>query len=252
MERRSGTGRSRGTAPGTLTGTGSGSGTRRGTRSRLAIIGVVATTCFGAMATSLTAADAAPVATPARTSAPASRVRESDPMSGLAQQAVAALEASQEAPARASTMADYPALRAQIASEVASRLEIDPARMIAAWQSADMPHQLALMAALSQLGVPYRHNTSRAGEGFDCSGLTTYAWGVAGTTLTRQSGSQIRNAAKRTADTAMAGDIVYYPGHVMLWLGVDTAIVHAPYTGRNVQVDTIAKRGSMRFGNPIG
>lgn len=179
-------------------------------------------------------------------------MREYDPMSGLAQQAVAALEAALEAPAGASTLGGYPALRAQIATELANRLEIDPPRMIAAWQSADLSHQLALMAALSQLGVPYRHNTSRAGEGFDCSGLTTYAWGVAGATLTRQSGSQIRSAAKRSADTAMAGDIVYYPGHVMLWLGVDNAIVHAPFTGRNVQVDTIAKRGGVRFGNPIG
>ena len=96
------------------------------------------------------------------------------------------------------------------------------------------------------------HHSSIAGEGFDCSGLTTYAWGVAGKTLTRQSAAQIRSAAKRTAETAMAGDLLYYPGHVMLWLGVDNAIVHAPYTGRNVEVDTVTKRHSARFGNPIG
>jgi len=93
---------------------------------------------------------------------------------------------------------------------------------------------------------------SKANEGFDCSGLTTYAWGVAGATLVRQSGGQIRAAAARTQATAMAGDLVYYPGHVMLWLGVDQTIVHAPYTGRNVEVDTVAKRRSLRYGNPIG
>jgi cell wall-associated NlpC family hydrolase len=174
-------------------------------------------------------------------------------MSALALQAVAALEAAQEAPGGTAVLSgEYPTLRAQIATELANRLEIDPARMISAWQSADLPHQLALMAAFTQLGVPYRRNTSKAGEGFDCSGLTTFAWGVAGVTLTRQSGAQIRNAAKRTIDTAMAGDLVYYPGHVMMWLGVDNAIVHAPYTGRNVSVDTVTKRHSVRFGNPIG
>jgi cell wall-associated NlpC family hydrolase len=149
-------------------------------------------------------------------------------------------------------MTQYQAVRDQIATELANRLGIDPMQMITAWQNADIAHQLALMGAFTQLGVPYRRNTSKPGEGFDCSGLTTYAWGVAGTTLTRQSGAQIRNASARTRDTAMAGDLVYYPGHVMMWLGVDNAIVHSPYTGRNVEVDFTSKRRSVRFGNPIG
>ena len=107
--------------------------------------------------------------------------------------------------------------------------------------------------ALSQLGVPYRHNTSKPGVGFDCSGLTTYAWAQAGVTLPRQSGSQINMIAKRSLDTAQAGDIVYYPGHAMMWLGVDTAIVHAPYTGRTVEVDFVSKgHRSLRIGDPTG
>jgi cell wall-associated NlpC family hydrolase len=199
---------------------------------------------LGTLATSFTAAEAAPagaVTAPAVT-APGKRLRENDPMAALAVEAVADLEAAIAAPAGTTvSLADYQALRAQIATELANRLAIDPARMITAWQNADLTHQLALMAAFTQLGVPYRRNTSKPGEGFDCSGLTTYAWGVAGITLTRQSGAQIRGAAARTADTAMAGDLVYYPGHVMLWLGVDNAIVHAPYTGRNVEVDIVAK-----------
>ena len=222
-------------------------------RTRVGLTVVLAATCFGTFAASVTAADAAPAASAPAVTATGSRVREYDSLSALALQAVAALEVTLEAPAGAAvSLGEYQVLRAQIATDLANRLEIDPARMIAAWQNADLPHQLALMAAFTQLGVPYRRNTSRAGEGFDCSGLTTYAWGIAGTTLTRQSGAQIRNAAARTADTAMAGDLVYYPGHVMLWLGVDNAIVHSPYTGRNVQVDTIGKRHGARYGNPIG
>ena len=94
----------------------------------------------------------------------------------------------------------------------------------------------------SQLGVAYRRNTSKAGEGFDCSGLTTYAWAQAGVTLVRQSAAQIRAAAPRTWETAQAGDLVYYPGHVSMYLGVDRLIVHSPYTGRNVEVDHVPKR----------
>ena len=49
----------------------------------------------------------------------------------------------------------------------------------------------------------------------------------------------------------MAGDLVYYPGHVMMYLGVPDTIVHAPYTGRNVEVDFAPKHRNLRYGNPI-
>ncbi|MCU1391867.1 MAG: hypothetical protein JWM34_295 [Ilumatobacteraceae bacterium] len=214
-------------------------------RTRLRITALVAATSIGAVATSFTAADAAPVGHTAPQAA------FDDPMAHVAVQALADLAAYTHLGDIAS-LNDYVAERNQIATELATRLDMEPTAMILAWQAADMTHQTVLMAAFSQLGVPYHHNTSKAGIGFDCSGLTTYAWGVAGVTLTRQSGAQIRAAAPRTQDTAMAGDIVYYPGHVMLWLGVDNAIVHAPYTGRDVEVDTVAQHRSVRYGNPIG
>ena len=113
-------------------------------------------------------------------------------------------------------------------------------------------HQRAVLAAMSQVGVPYRTNTSKEGVGFDCSGLTTYAWGRAGVTLVRQSGSQIKAAAPVDRSTAKAGDLVYYPGHVMMYLGVGDAIIHSVQTGRTVEIDTISgrKTGSVRFGDP--
>ncbi|MCU1399548.1 MAG: hypothetical protein JWN62_2657 [Acidimicrobiales bacterium] len=210
---------------------------------------IIAGSCVGAVVAPVAAASAAPSTQTEMASA--SRVRFDDPMAAVAAAALTELIAYTHT-WNATTLLDYVAERDQIATEMANRLGMDPGAMTTAWQNADFAHQTALMAAFTQLGVPYHRNTSKAGEGFDCSGLTTYAWGVAGTTLVRQSGGQIRAAAARTADTAMAGDIVYYPGHVMLWLGVDNAIVHAPYTGRNVEVDTVAKRRSVRYGNPIG
>ena len=47
-----------------------------------------------------------------------------------------------------------------------------------------------------------------------------YAWGEAGFTLSRQSGSQISEADAREMATAKAGDLAQYPGHVMMYLGV--------------------------------
>ena len=154
--------------------------------------------------------------------------------------------------AEAATRDRYVSARDAIATEVAGRLGIEPSRMIEAWANADFAHQTALMAAMSQLGVRYRRNTSNPGVGFDCSGLTAYAWSVAGTEIAHQSRSQIRNASPLTIDTAQAGDLVYYPGHISMYLGVDKAIVHAPFTGRTVEVALIGKRRSLRFADPVG
>ena len=173
-----------------------------------------------------------------------------DPLAPVAQRALAALE--QFGSGVEGQRDSYAADRHAIAVTVADRLQLDATALETAWGNADLAHQQALMAAFSQLGVPYRSNRSQPGVAFDCSGLTTYAWAQAGVTLPHQSGSQINTVARRTPDTAEAGDIVYYPGHVMMWLGVGTAIVHAPYTGRTVEVDIASKRHTLRYGNPIG
>lgn len=148
----------------------------------------------------------------------------------------------------------YRLLRDSVATAAATRLGIDPARMVQAWRSADMAHQLVVLTAFTQLGTPYRAFQRRPGHGFDCSGFTSWAWGGTGVELARNSRRQIRNAAKRSADTAQPGDLVYYPGHVMLYLGVDHAIIHAPQTGRSVELSFVSKRHTRwaRYGNPIG
>lgn len=176
-----------------------------------------------------------------------------DPLAASANAAIASWSAF-SATGSPVSLRNFESQRDALATEVANRLTIDPTRMINAWRAADTTHQLVLVSAFTQLGTPYRRNTSNPGVGFDCSGLTNFAWGQLGVTLTRQSKSQIRAAAPRTRDTAMAGDLAYYPGHISLWLGVDNAIVHSPYTGRTVEVAFFSKTRtkSIKFGNPVG
>jgi cell wall-associated NlpC family hydrolase len=151
-------------------------------------------------------------------------------------------------------LAEFEGIRNSIAAEAARRVEADPARMQAAWDAADTTHQLVLMAAFTQLGTPYRNRGRAAGEGFDCSGLTSWAWAQVGVQIERVSRDQIRSVAPVDRTTAQAGDLIYYPGHVSLYLGVDDFIIHSPFTGRDVEVSHISKRHSRsaKLGNPIG
>jgi len=110
--------------------------------------------------------------------------------------------------------------------------------------------QHAYLAAISQLGVPYRSMKSEEGVGFDCSGLTSYAYAQAGIEVPRSSGSQIRAAERIDRADAEAGDLVQYPGHVGIYLGGDI-YVHAPQPGRDVEVIMMPDR-RLAFGDVTG
>ena len=134
----------------------------------------------------------------------------------------------------------------------AQRLGLPAVAMREAWAAADLEHQTALLTGLTQLGVPYRRNHSEAGVGFDCSGLTTFAWAGAGLELARQSSAQIREAAPRTIASAQAGDLMQYPGHVMIWLGTDRAVLQSPYPGSTVEIVLYRDGRSVNIGDPTG
>ena len=146
----------------------------------------------------------------------------------------------------------YAAHRTATARLAARQLGYNEFEMIEAWKSTALDHQRAVLAAMTQLGVPYRRNASREGVGFDCSGLTLFAWRSSGVELDRVSSDQISGATEVDRVDAKAGDLVYYPGHVMMYLGVDNAVVHSLNTRRTVEVDTISARQAarVRFGDP--
>jgi cell wall-associated NlpC family hydrolase len=150
------------------------------------------------------------------------------------------------------TSAAFARLRRSTVELVADRLELDPDELEAAWADADINHQTALLAALTQVGVPYKKFAMKPGVGFDCSGLTSFAWGQAGFNLPHNSTRQIRAADPRTQENAQAGDLLRYPGHVMMWLGVGQAVIHSPQPRQFVEVRILATRSMNRstFGDP--
>lgn len=152
----------------------------------------------------------------------------------------------------ADALAEFTLGRDGTAQLTATELGLDPVALTEAWRSAAPAKQVVVLAALSQLGVPYRSRASAPGEGFDCSGLVHFAWSQVGIDLPRSSGTQIRAVTRVERELATAGDLVHYPGHVMLYLGIGDAIVHSPYRGRTVEIRFITERRSVTFGDPLG
>ncbi|MGB7879099.1 MAG: NlpC/P60 family protein [Ilumatobacteraceae bacterium] len=107
---------------------------------------------------------------------------------------------------------------------------------------------LAVQAALAQQGTPYRYATSTPGVGFDCSGLTAYAWGQAGVGLPHQSRAQFAATPRVPISQAQPGDLLFFYSpisHVSIYLG-NGIQVHAPSTGKTVST------ASVNWGKVVG
>jgi cell wall-associated NlpC family hydrolase len=116
--------------------------------------------------------------------------------------------------------------------------------------------QNAIDAAMGRLGTPYAWGgggswgpgpglaPDEGVVGFDCSGLTQYAYAQAGISIPRNSRSQYSALPKVSSDDLQAGDLVFWGSdpsdsdsitHVALYLG-GSKVVQAPQSGDVVKV----------------
>jgi hypothetical protein len=109
--------------------------------------------------------------------------------------------------------------------------------LLTAWNAADDRRMEALLAALTQVGVDYRYASSTPGRAFDCSGLVSWAWGIAGKSLPHQSGAIIDSLPHGDITSILPADVLWYPGHVSLALGVGDAFVDAPNPGNTIRLE---------------
>jgi cell wall-associated NlpC family hydrolase len=145
----------------------------------------------------------------------------------------------------------YLRFRSNLAQKVAAAAGTDAATIDHDWEVTSDVRLMAVYTALAQVGMPYRYAVSDPSIGFDCSGLTAYAWSTAGVDLAHSSRAQIRSAAPVAVADVQPGDLVYYPGHVSLAVD-DGIVVHAPNRGSPVEVRTMWAKRSMRIGDPTG
>lgn len=140
--------------------------------------------------------------------------------------------------------------RQVVAGLAASPAGVDADALDQAWSQTDSPHLIALLTALSEVGTPYRSNLAQPGVGFDCSGLTLYAWAAAGIDLPHQSEAQLSGRSRTTAENVRAGDLMHVTGHVMISLGVGRAMVHSPNSGRTVEIGAWTSEKALTVVDP--
>ena len=112
----------------------------------------------------------------------------------------------------------------------------------------------AVRAAESQLGVPYVWGGATPGVGFDCSGLTMWAWGQAGVSLTHFAAAQYSETTHIPMSALQPGDLLFYAyggsiDHVTMYVGPGT-MIQAEQTGTNVMFTPIWYSNLVGAGRP--
>lgn len=137
-------------------------------------------------------------------------------------------------------------------------------------QGTDARIEAVIARAMSQVGTPYAWGGGDANGptkgirdggvadsfgdynkvGFDCSGLTLYAFSAAGISLPHYTGYQYNQGTKVDPSEMKRGDLIFYgPGggqHVAIYLG-DGTMVEAPESGSTVRVSPVRYGGMAPY-----
>ena len=111
----------------------------------------------------------------------------------------------------------------------------------------------AVRYAVRQLGKPYQWGAEGPAS-YDCSGLTSQAWGHAGTPIPRTSQEQWARLPRVPLKDLRPGDlVVYFPEatHVAMYVG-EGMVIQAPRTGEQVKVSPVASYPVLGAVRPDG
>lgn len=107
-----------------------------------------------------------------------------------------------------------------------------------ALQQNTLVQQGVVKTARNMLGAPYRYGGASP-NGFDCSGLVSYAYRSVGIRVPRTSSEQFRQAEKVSIAQLRPGDLLFFRlsppkiSHVAIY-DRDGRFIHAPSSGKRV------------------
>jgi peptidoglycan DL-endopeptidase CwlO len=112
----------------------------------------------------------------------------------------------------------------------------------------------AVAAAEGEIGVAYLWAGASPGAGFDCSGLTMWAWAHAGVALSHSAADQYAETEHVPLSDLQPGDLLFYTeggiiGHVTMYVGPGE-MVQAMETGTNIMITEIWTSGLVGAGRP--
>jgi cell wall-associated NlpC family hydrolase len=99
----------------------------------------------------------------------------------------------------------------------------------------------AISAAYSVIGTPYVFGAADPNVGFDCSGLTMWAWAQAGVSLPHSSAAQYSSLPHVAQSDVQPGDLLFFYSpisHVGMYVG-GGRMIHASHPGVPVQVVSV-------------
>jgi cell wall-associated NlpC family hydrolase len=106
----------------------------------------------------------------------------------------------------------------------------------------------AIAVAKKQIRKKYRWGGSTPKSGFDCSGLTHYAFKSANIHIPRTTAAQYKHSKRISLSKMQAGDLIFFHtrrtrarvNHVGIYLG-NGKFIHAPRRGKRVSVAKLSK-----------
>lgn len=98
--------------------------------------------------------------------------------------------------------------------------------------------------ALQFVGNPYKYGGTSLTNGADCSGFVQSIYGKFGISLPRTGDAQARCGRGISLSEAKAGDLVYYSGHIAIYLG-GGRIVHAANPSKGICVSGVHSCGKI-------
>ncbi|HSG98927.1 MAG TPA: C40 family peptidase, partial [candidate division Zixibacteria bacterium] len=108
---------------------------------------------------------------------------------------------------------------------------VDPAEET----TADLQESI-ILSAVQFLGVPYLWG-GRSPMGFDCSGLVQIIYGMHGINLPRDSAEQRLVGREVSRGQLAPGDLIYSPGHVVIYMEADR-FIHASLGEGGVEINS--------------